>query len=209
MATTTSTPSALSTVSQVAAAGASAGYWTIRKGRTNEYNGEVTHVDIESPAGHRFYICGPNYSKKGTIGIGLDTLGERGGLCVDFSDCHRYGTARPTAREAQTKSPEAIAKGLNRRIVANPEVLASCELMAQRYASMKAQRAALMGHLEKLAALGFDVREPNAKDYHTATATKYDRAAGNGVTVAVFPDGRVTFEATTTVDNLAAVLAAL
>lgn len=206
---TTETTTQHTTVEQVADAGASAGYWTIRDKRVADLHGVVTHVAIESPQGHRFYLSAPNYSSRGTIGIALDTIGERGGLCVSFQDVVKYGTERPTARESYTKTPEVIAKGLNRRIVQNPEVIAACELMAQRYFNLQAQRGALLENLAKVAAMGFEVREPDAKTYYNATAYRYDKASGMGQQVTVSADGRVSFDAVTTVDKLAAVLAAL
>lgn len=205
---TTDTQAALATPQQVAQAGAAAGYWTIINERQNDLNGVVTHVDVESPHGHRFYISGPNYSSKGTIGIGLCHLGDRGGLCVDFSDVTKYGTERPTARESQKKAPEVIAKGLNRRIVQDPEVVAACGAMRTRLETMQAQRAALLGHLAQVAALGFSVREPDAKTYYSAKASRYDSAKQQSIDVEIFHTGRVRVTLDTTADNLAGVLAA-
>lgn len=194
---------------KVLEAGEKLGYWTA-KPATVDGEGDLRWKwrEVVTPDGLTFSISSGGWNKAGTISASVANLEGPGRRMVCPSDV-RYSTSAnyvPEAYSSVKRPPEVIAKDLYRRVVSTADAREVARKVLERVAELHANRAALLGHLEEVAKLGYRF----APDDSEAHAVKGHRTREDvPYTVNVTYTGRVDFEASTTVDRFGAVLAAL
>jgi hypothetical protein len=193
----------LTVLRQVIEAGERLGLWTTASTQACEETDQWRFADVLTPDGLRFTLSGGGWNKEGQISARVACVRDPGSaLQVAPSDVLRYGMAPCDAYASISRSPETIAKDLNRRVCASEEGRAQATLVRDGLASRVANRAALLGHVEKLQALGFTFNSLDGRSYWNARGHR----TGVGA-IEVTAQGRVGFEASAaSVDLFAAVL---
>lgn len=197
---------------EVATTGQAQGLWTIRKvydeagtdDRSPTNPGAWRYVDVTTPDGTPFDLT-VNRHKGAKITARLGQL-EAEGHRITTSDLayDLRNMARPEATCAVSRGTAAILKDLTRRVIHHPNAVTMGQAMRDTLAQRLDRAQGLRAHMATLTAMGYDFRHVSDTENHQAKGYKCGAPQ-----LTVYANGSVSFDASTTVANLPAVLAAL
>lgn len=189
---------------EVLSAGEALGFWKATARRQPDEGNTWRFGDVVTPDGLTFTLSGGSWGREGQITCGVGYINGPHGLRSGPSDVLRYQQAKPEASCSYTRSAEAIAKDLYRRVVASPEGAEVARLVRDRLDKLLEQHAALRRHVAALEAMGYEFRRMSADE--TYKAAGWHRGEGPAPRdVEVDYTGRVTFSLTVGVETLPAI----
>jgi len=151
---------------EVAESGVRLGFWTITQ--VPDEDDSYGRLSVSDAAGLSFTLYyTKTWNTPPKIVATISYLVE-GAERVGTRDALRYGEATIEASCTASRDPEAIAKDLNRRVVAHPDGKRQAQAVRDLLNRRLAQREALDGHLAALGRLGFEVPQHASRSYYKA-----------------------------------------
>jgi hypothetical protein len=189
---------------EVLSAGEALGYWKATQRRQPDEGNTWRFGDVVTPDGLTFTLSGGSWGREGQITCSVALINGPHGLRSSPTDVLRYQQAKPEASCSYTRSAEAIAKDLHRRVIASPEGIEVARLVRERLDKLLEQHAALRRHVAALEAMGYEFRRLGQDEtYKAAGWHRGDDPSPRDVEVDY--TGRVTFSLCVGVETLPAV----
>jgi hypothetical protein len=139
-------------LNQVLAAGEAAGYW---KTLPNEWaEPHMQHSRCVEGADKRRFELSTHGGKINARVAALSSIPRARGIRVMVNDMIGYRDVAPCASSSATQPPEAIAKSLNRRVIADPDAQKVADKVRAELIDRIEKRVALLSQVEKMKAMG-------------------------------------------------------
>lgn len=197
-------------LAEVAAAGETLGYWKIGKISQPEGSDSWQRVQViadDGLDGLAFSLRGGSWGRESKISASVAHISGPHGLESGPSDVLVYREEAPEASASRDRPAETIARDLYRRVVGNAEARDIARRVRERLGKLVEQHQALRRHVAALERFGYSFTQLSNRETYKASGWRGSDSPPCRVEVTC--DGRVSFEAETTVDRLAAVLEAL
>lgn len=163
---------------------------------------------VTTPEGLQFSFTAGGWNQQNKIGARVHSVERRGGSSVSPRDVLPYGQTSPEAMASSERPAEVILKDLCRRVIQNPEAVAIAKAIKDTAEQIDGAAAVLAEHVKVLEGLGY--RFAHHKVGEAYSADGYSTNQNNPArSVKVYATGRVVFETSVPVENMAEVLGSL